>query len=453
MNRLWVRLTLAFLLIAWLSIAAMALVVQRTTEIDFRQYINQRNASANSQQQIDRLQSYYAEHQSWVGAESVFGQRGEGGGRGAVFSVAGTDGIIIASTDRTLVGTAIPATALSQAVQLQVDGQSVGFLYRRTPGEQALGSAEVAFLSEANRTLLMTGIVVSVLAVLIGVGLSWLLARPLKNLTSVIQDLPGKQLGQQVQVSGTIETQALAQAFNAMSSQLAEAETLRQRMATDIAHELRTPVSVLRGHLEAMRDGVFALDQEHLAVAHDQTLYLGRLVDDLRVLTLAEAKHLPLNMAPLVLSDLAQDMVERFRPLAIDADVQLNFTTSAPKMLVQGDTQRLQQVIGNLLTNALRHTQTGGQITISVEQHQHNVRLSVRNTGSQLTTEEAKNVFLPFWRASASREHDSGGSGLGLAISKQLIELHNGRIWVESSTSEVVFFVEIPRIPASMFAD
>lgn len=449
MNRLWVRLTLAFLLIAWLSIAAMALVVQRTTEIDFRQYINQRNVSANSQQQIDRLQSYYAEHQSWVGSEAVFGQRGEGSGRGAVFSVAGMDGIIIASTDPTLVGTAIPATALSQAAQLQVDGQSVGFLYRRTPGEQALGSAEMAFLSEANQTLLITGVVVSILAVLIGIGLSWLLARPLKDLTGVIHHFPAQQLGQQVEVRGTIETQALAQAFNAMSSQLAEADALRQRMAADIAHELRTPVSVLRGHLEAMRDGIFALDQEHLAVAHDQTLYLGRLVDDLRVLTLAEAKHLPLNLSPIVLSDLAHDMVERFRPLALDADVQLEFSTLAPKMLVQGDTQRLQQVIGNLLTNALRHTPTGGEITVSVEQQQRYIRLSVRNTGSQLTSEEAKNVFLPFWRASASREHDSAGSGLGLAISKQLIDLHNGRIWVESSGNAVVFKLEVPRFPTS----
>jgi signal transduction histidine kinase len=444
MNRLWVRLSLAFLLIAWLSIAAMALVVQRTTEVDFRQYINQRNASANSQQQIDRLQSYYAEHQSWVGSEAVFGQRGEGSGRGAVFSVAGVDGVIVVSTDPTLVGTAIPATALSQAAQLQVDGQTVGLLYRRTPGEQALGTAEIAFLSEANRTLAITGIAVSILAVLIGIGLSWLLARPLKNLTGVIHDFPSKKLGQQVEVSGTIETQALAQAFNAMSSQLAEAEALRQRMAADVAHELRTPVSVLRGHLEAMRDGVFSLDQEHLAVAHDQTLYLGRLVDDLRVLTLAEAKHLPLNMSPIVLSDLAHDMVERFRPLAMDANVQLKFSTSASGALIQGDTQRLQQVMGNLLTNALRHTAMGDEITVSVEEREQNIRLSIRNTGSHLTAEEAKNVFLPFWRTSESREHDSGGSGLGLAISKQLIDLHNGRIWVESSANEVVFHVEIP---------
>ncbi len=446
MNKLWIRLSLAFLLVAWLSIGAMALVVQRTTEVDFRQYINQRNTSANSQQQIDRLQSYYTEHQTWAGAESVFGLRGEGNGRGAVFSVAGMDGIIIVSTDQTLVGTAIPETSLSQASQLIVDGQVVGLLYRRTPGEQALGSAEIAFLNEANRTLGISGILVSLLAVAIGVGLSWLLVRPLKDLTHIIHDFPSKQLGQQVTASGTVETKALAQAFNEMSFQIAEAEALRQRMAADIAHELRTPVSVLRGHLEAMRDGVFALDQEHLAVAHDQTLYLGRLVDDLRVLTLAEAKHLPLNMTSVILNDLAGDMVERFRPLVLDANVQLVFSTSAPNLPIQADAQRLQQVLGNLLTNALRYTPPDGEISVTVEQIEDRIVLSVKNTGSHLTPDEVKNVFLPFWRASESREHDTGGSGLGLAISKQLIELHHGKLWVESAPLQVTFSFDLPII-------
>ena len=444
MNRLWIRVSLAFLVVAWLSIGAMALVVQRTTEVGFRQYINQRNTSTNSQQQIDRLQRYYAEQQSWVGAETVFGTRGEGSGRGAVFSIADMYGVVIASTDQTLVGTTLTSTARSQASQLVVDGQSVGLLYRRTPGEQALGSAEIAFLNEANQTLVLTGIAISILAVAIGIGLSWLLTRSLKSLTTFINDFPGKQLGQQVTVSGTIETKALAQAFNGMSSQLAEAEALRQRMAADIAHELRTPVSVLRGHLEAMRDGIFALDQEHLAVAHEQTLYLGRLVDDLRVLTLAEAKHLPLTITTVSLADLASDMVERFRPLALDANVQLTFSTSAPKLSLQADAQRLQQVLGNLLTNALRHTPSDGEIAVTLDKFNDRIRLSVRNTGSQLSGDEAKHVFLPFWRASESREHDTGGSGLGLAISKQLIELHHGNMWVESTSTQVTFSFDLP---------
>ncbi len=219
---------------------------------------------------------------------------------------------------------------------------------------------------------------------------------------------------------------------------------MRQRMAADIAHELRTPVSVLRGHLEAMRDGIFALDQEHLAVAHEQTLYLGRLVDDLRVLTLAEAKHLPLNITSVSLTDLASDLVERFRPLALDTNVQLIFSTSAPNVPIQADAQRLQQVLGNLLTNALRHTPPEGEIAVTVGQDADRIRLAVRNSGSHLTADEANHVFMPFWRASESREHDTGGSGLGLAISKQLIELHHGKMWVASTQTQVTFAFDLP---------
>lgn len=444
MNRLWVRLAFAFLLVAWLSIGAMALVVQRTTEAGFRQYIYQQNTSEINLSQLTRLQNYYAEQGSWEGVESVFMGRGEDLGRGAIFNIAMLDGRIVASTDVALLGTYIPDTALSQAVQLVVDGQAVGLFYRLTPGEQALGVAENAFLNEANRILVVTGTIVSLFAVAAGMGLSWLLARPLKYLTRIIYGFPGNKPGQQVEVSGTQETRALAQAFNEMSTQLADGESLRQRMAADIAHELRTPVSVLRGHLEAMRDGVFALDQEHLAVAHEQTLYLGRLVDDLRVLTLAEAKHLPLNIVPMRLSDIADEMVERFRPLALDADVQLTFSSSAPNVQVKADAQRLQQVLGNLLTNALRYTPPEGAITLTIWQAADRIRLAVRNTGSHLTEDEAQYVFLPFWRTSESRERDMGGSGLGLAISRQLIELHQGKMWVESSKEQVSFIFDLP---------
>lgn len=443
MNKLWVRLSLGILLVAWLSIGAMAVVIQRTTEVGFRQYLNQRTSSETGQQHVNRLQTYYAENGSWIGAESVFNGRGEGAGRGATFSVADLEGNIITSTDATLVGTLIPPEALSQAVQLISDGQPVGLFYRRTPGEQALGSAEVAFLNEANHSLVITGIILSLVAIITGLIFSRLLISPLKHLAQIIRDFPRSKFGQQVDIDGTEEIHALAQAFNRMSSQLAGAESLRQRMAADIAHELRTPVSILRGHLEAMRDGVFPLDHEHLAVAHEQTLYLGRLVDDLRLLTLAEAKHLPLNMTFISLNQLAYDVLERFRPLALDANIHLQLSQADTDVKVDADAQRLQQVLSNLLTNALRHTPAEGDIAVTVQRRDKFVQLSVSNTGSQLTVEEAQNVFLPFWRASASREHDTGGSGLGLAISKQLIELHDGKLWVESTPTAVRFVFEL----------
>ncbi len=138
---------------------------------------------------------------------------------------------------------------------------------RQSPGIQALGAAEVAFLDEANRWLTLAGVGATVLALLVGILFAWTLVRPLRELTTAARDLSVGQVGRQVQARGTVEVQTLAAEFNTMSQALAEAETLRQRMAADVAHELRTPVTVLRGHLEAMLDGVYPLDSAHVAVA------------------------------------------------------------------------------------------------------------------------------------------------------------------------------------------
>lgn len=447
MNKLWVRLTLAFLLVVWLGIGAVAVVIDRTTEAGFRQYIRQQNSPPFDDVLAGQLEQYFAENRSWEGAESLFEERGRGRGRGGpAISVVSPEGVVEASSDAGQVGAVLPAEALEQGVVLRVDGQVVGLLYRQSPGEEALGSAESAFLEEAARSLTLVAVAVSLLAVGAGMGLAWLLARPLKRLADGILALPGGKLGQQIEIRGTVEIEALARAFNRMSAQLAEAEQLRQRMAADVAHELRTPVSVLRGHIEAMRDGVFAADQEHLAVAYDQTLTLGRLVDDLRLLTLAEARHLPLNLARLDAGQLVQEIAVSFQPLAFDAGVELHVSAAALPCPVSADATRLRQVLGNLLTNALRHTPDGGAISITVQRGEKSVRFVVSNSGSGLSSEDAQKVFLPFWRASEARERDSGGSGLGLAIARQIIELHQGRMWVEPASEGTRFVFELPLV-------
>lgn len=448
MNRLWTRLTLAFLLLVWLVIGAMALVVQRITETGFRQYLVQRDTSNISQVQIRGLQNYYAENGTWDGVNlSSSSGRGEGGNRGAELLLAEPDGIVVASTTAENLGSELTSQELALSVEIVVEGRVAGYVLRKTPGNSALGSAELAFLNEASRTLFILAAVLSAASVGIGFGLAWLLVRPLALLTATVRSLKSGKLGQQVHVRGSYEVTELAAAFNEVSAELAQGEFNRQRMAADIAHELRTPVSVLRGHLEAMRDGVFPLDQEHLVIVYDQTLYLARLVEDLRLLTLAQAGHLPLNLTRLSPREFAQELVESFQPLALDAEVHLSIEDTSGTAILNADTVRLRQVIGNLLTNALRHTPSGGDIVMRIFTDQQRVQFSVCNSGSTLDSAQIDHVFLPFWRASDSRERDSGGSGLGLAISKQLIELHKGRMWVESSQGSVCFHCELPLLP------
>lgn len=450
MNRLSVRLSLAFLLSAWIGIGAMVLVVQRALDAGFRQYVSARDSEVNPEL-ITRLESYFATHQSWEGADAVLSGRGSGGGtgngsgRGAIIIIANPEGRIESATDPALIGTTLDADSLAAALPLMVNGQQTGWLYRQSPGVQALGAAEMVFLNESNRWLTVAGIAATALALVVGLALAWTLARPLRELTHAVRDLSVGQLGRQVQIHGTVEVDALADEFNTMSRALAEAEALRQRMAADVAHELRTPVSVLRGHLEAMLDGVYPLDSAHVAVAHDQTIHLARLVEDLRVLTLAEARRLPLERARLSPTALVSQILEAFEPLALDGDIRLTHTIAAGLPDVYADSTRIRQVLSNLLTNALRHTPAGGTIAVQVSAAASEVRFSVANSGSSLNAADAARVFQPFWRADAARERDSGGSGLGLAISREIIRLHGGSMRVKTAPDQVAFVFTLPR--------
>ncbi len=449
MNRLSVRLSLAFLLSAWVGIGVMVLVVQHAVDASFRHYITTR-ANEPDAEQITRLEDYYAANGSWQGVETQLSGRGSGSGsgggsgRGATFSIADKNGVIEASTDPAQLGKHLADDTLATAFPLMLDETQVGWLFRQTPSEQALGSAEVAFLDEANRWLTVAGIGATLLALLVGSVFAWTLARPLRELTHAARDLSVGQLGRQVKTHGTVEVEALAAEFNTMSEALAEAEALRQRMAADVAHELRTPVTVLRGYLEAMLDGIYPLDTARITVAHDQVIHLAQLVEDLRVLTLAEAKRLPLELVPLDPAVLVTQIMEAFEPLALDSNIRLICTIAPNLPSVKLDVTRIRQVLSNLLTNALRHTPADGAIALQIVPTRSGVRFSVTNTGSHLSETDAVRVFQPFWRADSARERDSGGSGLGLAISREIIGLHGGSMEVESSENRVTFVFTLP---------
>jgi len=251
----------------------------------------------------------------------------------------------------------------------------------------------------------------------------------------------------QVPVRGSGEFARLAESFNRMAEELERADQRRRNLTADVAHELRTPLHIIQGNLEGILDDVYKPTEEHVGATLEETRLLARLVDDLRTLSLAEAGQLPLVWEPVDVTELLADVSTSFSGQAEAAEIDLRVETDgdSSQMTITGDVGRLDQMLGNLMTNALRHTPPGGGITLRAEPSGDGVRITVRDTGEGIPAENLPYVFDRFWRGDRSRSHACGaGSGLGLAIARQLVRAHGGHIGVESEPGRgTTFTIEL----------
>lgn len=269
--------------------------------------------------------------------------------------------------------------------------------------------------------------------------------RPLADLVAAIETVARGDLSVRLKEHNPPQLRALARSFNNMVGELERAEQQRRNMTADIAHELRTPLHVIQGNLEGMLDGVYEPNRENLSATLEETHLLARLVADLQTLSLAEAGQLPLHPTRFLVSDLLADAATSFSPQAAtqQIDLAVEVSDAARTLELDADYDRLDQVLSNLIANALRYTPPGGKITLRVEAApQALVRITVADTGSGIPPEDLPFVFDRFWKADRSRTRGSGaGSGLGLAISRQLIRAHGGTIEVASQPGQGTTFI------------
>jgi two-component system sensor histidine kinase BaeS len=252
-------------------------------------------------------------------------------------------------------------------------------------------------------------------------------AAPLGDLIEASSRVEAGEVGAQVEVRGPREIRALGRAFNAMSSRLAADTEARKRLLADVSHELRTPLTVIQGSVEAMLDGVYPADRPHLERLLAETRQLERLVEDLRTLSLADAGALPLHRQPLDLADMSSDVVSGFQPQADAAGVAIG-VDAADVPVVEADERRIRQVVANLMSNALRHTPSGGSVTVRLRAEAAAVILEVVDTGSGMDADAAAHAFDRFWRAG-----DAAGAGIGLSIVRDLVEAHGGDVALVSA--------------------
>jgi signal transduction histidine kinase len=212
-------------------------------------------------------------------------------------------------------------------------------------------------------------------------------------------------------------------------------------MTADIAHELRTPLSLILGHAEAVHDGILPPSRENFEIIREEAGRLEQLVNDLRILSLADAGELPLNPQSVSLQKLLQDLAAlyQYQMQKKNITLQVDITPPLPELTI--DPARMTQVFTNILDNALRHTPEGGRVTLAAQTSKSGVELSVRDSGPGLPAEDLERIFDRFYRADASRTRGDGGSGLGLAIAKSIVQAHGGQIRAESATGNGLMIV------------
>jgi two-component system, OmpR family, sensor histidine kinase BaeS len=312
------------------------------------------------------------------------------------------------------------------------------------PSSYVAGVPERVFMESIHHSLYWVGGVILLAGLLASYLLATSITVPLRKLSTAVEAIRHRQYGQTVDIASRDEVGRLALAFNDMSKSLERSIELRQRFSADIAHELNTPLAIIRGNLEGMLEGVVERGDEQLNSLYEETVHLNRMIRDLRDLTMAEAGQLALEKAPTDINLLINRAVSMLEPAAEEKSINLvKDLQSVPWLNV--DAGRINQILYNLLTNALRYTPLGGTMTIATglawRQDAQGLQITVSDTGTGIADEDLPHIFEHFFRGDKSRDKRSGGSGIGLAIVKQLTEVHGGFVEAASTPGEGSKFI------------
>jgi len=455
------RLFLAFTLVALVSVISVVVLARLGAASEVHRFMF-RGGNTGVDTLMTALEDYYRRQGSWQGVADYWqslsppghrgaGSTGIGQGMGGMVAqrvrLADPQGILLVDTSNPTPSGRLTSAELERAIPLQADRQVVGYLLPE--GGMSFSPMDSdALVSRITRAAMIAGLIAIGLSLLLSLLLSYRLLRPVQQLTRAARQMSKGDLSQRVAADGNDELAVLGKTFNQMADSLQRAEHSRRAMTADIAHELRNPLAVQLAHLEAMQDGVYPLTPENLEPIMEQNLLLNRLVEDLRTLALADSGQLNLVFEPSDLAVLLRRVAERFAPQAEANRVEIRLTLpQSPNGVpeVELDSGRMEQILGNLLSNALRHTPPGGVIRLDIKSTSRAILLTVHDSGAGIPPEALPHIFERFYRADQSRSRDEGGTGLGLAIARQLAAAHGATLRAANHPQGgAVFTLEIP---------
>ncbi len=348
-----------------------------------------------------------------------------------IFAIADMTGQIVYGDGPFKIGDVVPPHVLEAGEPIIVNGVEVGVALTASSPPVPM-PREQEYLDRINQALIIGAIGACAAAIVFGILLSQRFLRPLEELTRAISAMRRGSYDQKVKVRTKDELGVLAETFNEMSAEIHRANQLRRQMTADIAHDLRTPLNVISGYLEAMRDGTLKPTQERLDAMNQETLLLRHLVDDLRTLSLADAGELKLVYQPVAPRELLDQVRQSFEPLAQEKQIALRVETDENMPDISMDRARMTQVLENLVGNALRHTPEGGSVILAAHARSGGAQITVSDTGEGIPADKLPNIFERFYRVDESRSESQSESGLGLAIARSIVEAHHSTITAES---------------------
>jgi signal transduction histidine kinase len=449
MRSLTFKLTGAFLITSLLGIGLAAVIARGVTGREFSRFVmgQQRNDF------VARAEAYYRTRGSWAGAGEYFRQldaappsEPDTPRRPPQFVLADQNGDAVTPAQPYRSGDRIPPDKLARGAPVKVADRQVGTVIDvvRAP---SLSPREAQYLASTNRALALAALAAVMIALLVGILFARNLTRPLRDLTQAIHAMMAGELKQEVPRRSDDELGELIQAFNRLSADLTHSNELRRQMTADIAHELRTPLTVIRAYIDGLREGVFKPTPARFDAMQAETQHLQRLVEDLRTLSLADAGELPMQRAAISCWTLLERLAAAYAPQAEGRDIVLQVSVESELPEVVVDPERMIQVLGNLVTNALRYTPASGRIVLSARRQGTAVALSVQDTGAGIAPEALPHVFDRFYRGDPARSQQDGESGLGLAIAKAITEANGGRIEVQSELGRgTIFTILLPGV-------
>jgi len=450
------KLILAFSLVAIISIASMVIYANLDSERQLNNYLKQ-GGMYGLGNLVERLENYYETEGTWEGV-SIAINTGQGGNRGN--SQRRNNHVALITTDLQVIKSEIDGFPVGKTLQNRelanslvlndTSGNVIGYLVVENPSNVTINDIS-PFISRLRKIIVVSGIAAALAAIILAILISNQLLKPVKALTAASGKLSAGDLSTRVMVKGKDELADLGRTFNQMAANLEAAEERKKALTADIAHELRTPLAVQRAQIEAMMDGILPLDQENLKIVVEQENLLTRMVEDLRLLAMADAGELKLEMQEIQVDILVSRVVGQYRGQANKEGTTIDLTMmgGTKGKTITADPDRLTQILNNLIANGLRYGRKGGQIEVKVKAVDHGMQFSVRDDGQGIPDSALPHLFERFYRHEKARSRESGGTGLGLAISKKLAVIMGGDLTAANDPrGGAIFTLVLPDHPA-----